>query len=95
MELKLENERPEKRVGVCIGSAQRKGWGCSAKTRGYKKSWGSDWRNPKRVLGLRRENKRKEERVRVRAGGKQRNGLASTVRRKKEKKFGVPRGGTQ
>ena len=63
-----------KKGGVCIGSAQRKGWGCSAKTRGYKKSWGSDWRHTKRVMGLRRENKRKGEMVRVYAGGKQRNG---------------------
>ena len=74
VELQLENKRSEKRLGVCIGSAQRKGLGCSAKTRGYKKSWGSDWRHTKRVMGLRRENKRKGEMVRVYATRKQRNG---------------------
>ena len=33
VELKLENKRSEKSVGVRIGSTQRKGWGCSARTK--------------------------------------------------------------
>ena len=33
VELKLENKRSEKSVGVRIGSTQRKGWRCSARTK--------------------------------------------------------------